>query len=333
MKIKKIENLLKEELEATIKKSPLKRILNSNEAYRILDNSEAEGSTWCAGGCAILAFALNMVYDYPIFIIYDYDWDQIDHFVVKTPNNTYVDCDGEQIDIVKNFKRKEHFERPDVKLGLLPYSKTLKNNGIVIDMEASKRLAELIKQKSISEGVADTYADKEFGMQSDLSKYDRNYEVEDKKTIGYISRTDWGFRLKHPVPIIKNPSNPNSLSTGTRGVIANTGDLYVDGINIAENKLIHNDIVEFLANKGIVAKNFQNWQHIEKYKKDFICVQLIMGVWKIGESYFLFPENTNEREKELKYFEPYFLAAKEKNPTLNYKLVKSNEKFGIKPIK
>jgi hypothetical protein len=123
-------------------KSAFKKILNSNEAYEILDNSNAGASTWCAGGCAILAYALNIAYGFPIYVIYDLDLNQIDHFVVKTPNNTYIDCDGEQIHIINNFKRKERITN---NLKLLKYSIELKNNGIPIDMEASKKLAELLK--------------------------------------------------------------------------------------------------------------------------------------------------------------------------------------------
>lgn len=134
-----------EEIENFINETQgIKKILNSREAYLILDNSNAGESTWCAGGCAILAFALNMVYNYPIYIIYDYDKKQIDHFVVKTPRDTFIDCDGEQKNIVNNFRKKEHFMNPGVKLGLLPYDDSM-NTSIPIDMDASQKLAELIK--------------------------------------------------------------------------------------------------------------------------------------------------------------------------------------------
>jgi hypothetical protein len=160
---KMVAEIVREEINEMQNKNTLKKILNSNEAYEILDNSKAGESTWCAGGCAILAFALNIVYGYPIYVIYDYDWKQIDHFIVKTPNNTYIDCDGEQKDIVSNFRKKEHYERPDVKLGILPYTQNLKNNGVPIDMEASQKLADLIningninEAKGTNEKIPDT---------------------------------------------------------------------------------------------------------------------------------------------------------------------------------
>jgi hypothetical protein len=124
-------------------KSSLKKILNSNEAYEVLDNSKAGESTWCAGGCAILAYALNTLYGFPVYVIYDYNNNQIDHFMVKGNNNTFIDCDGEQKNILHNFKRKENLSNK--KMGILKYSENLKNNGIPIDMEASQKLVELIK--------------------------------------------------------------------------------------------------------------------------------------------------------------------------------------------
>lgn len=126
-------------------KKSVRAILDTDAAYEILDSTEADGSTWCAGGCAILAYALNIAYGYPIYVIYDYDYKQIDHFGVRTPNGAYIDCDGLQHDWLKNFKRKELYQTPNKKIGILPYSKDLRMTDIVIDMEASKKLAELFK--------------------------------------------------------------------------------------------------------------------------------------------------------------------------------------------
>jgi hypothetical protein len=144
-------NIIKEELQnlnKDLNKTSLKSILNSNEAYAILDNSNAGESTWCAGGCAILAFALNILYKYPIYVIYDYDNNQIDHYIVKTPNNTFIDCDGEQQNILQNFKRKEGIKNKNLKI--IEYSHKLKNTDIPIDINASNKLAELIKNQTNS---------------------------------------------------------------------------------------------------------------------------------------------------------------------------------------
>jgi hypothetical protein len=122
--------------------------LNTEEAYQILDSSAADNSTWCAGGCAILAHALNIAYGYDIYVIYNKTDEQVEHFGVKTPNNTFIDCDGEQRQWLKNFRRKDFYLHPEKKLSILPFSNDLNITDIVIDMEASRKLAELIKGKN-----------------------------------------------------------------------------------------------------------------------------------------------------------------------------------------
>ena len=131
-------------------KRSIKAILDNDAAYAILDNTEAGGSTWCAGGCAILAYALNIAFGLPIYVIYDYDLKQIDHFGVKTKNNTFIDCDGEQREWLRNFKRKELYMHPNKKIGILPYTQNLHNLDIVIDMKASKKLAALFKPQPVA---------------------------------------------------------------------------------------------------------------------------------------------------------------------------------------
>jgi hypothetical protein len=161
---KMVAEIVREEINEMQNKNNLHDILNSNEAYEILDSSSAGESTWCAGGCAILAYALNIVYGYPIYVIIKpEDENSIDHFVVKTPNNTYIDCDGEQKNILQNFKRKEHYMNPNIKLNLVPYTKDLYNRSIPIDMKASQKLADLIningninEAKGTNEKIPDT---------------------------------------------------------------------------------------------------------------------------------------------------------------------------------
>ena len=126
-------------------KKSIRSIIDSDAAYEILDNTKANGSTWCAGGCAILAYAINIAYGFPIYVIYNYDYKQIEHFGVKLPNGSYVDCDGMQYDWLRNFKRKEFYMRPKIKLGILPYDNNLNKSDIIIDINASQKLANLFK--------------------------------------------------------------------------------------------------------------------------------------------------------------------------------------------
>src|SRR3990172_3761107 len=127
------------------KNKTLKSILDSDEAYLILDSSKATGTMWTQGGCAILAFALSKVYGYPVYVIYDNGFNQADHFVVKTPRNTFVDYRGETKDIINKFKEDEMLWKKD--FSLVPYKTGMNMSDIVIDEKASDKLAELIKNK------------------------------------------------------------------------------------------------------------------------------------------------------------------------------------------
>lgn len=139
-----LRKYIRQILEEVDKKS-LKSILNSDEAYEILDASPASGTMWTEGGCAILAFALNKAFGYPVYVIYDNTLGQVDHFVAKAPDGSFVDYYGPQKNIVSNFKRREMLY--DRKLVLMPYDSSINISDIVIDDEASEKLAELIKSK------------------------------------------------------------------------------------------------------------------------------------------------------------------------------------------
>jgi len=121
----------------------LKDALNSNEIYEILDGCDVTyGSTPCAGGCAIIAFALSKYFNYPIYVLYNEDKGVVEHFVVKTDNDIYIDCDGEQDDIISAFKKRENI---DANIKLLPYKKDMNIGDIVIDEEAIDNMVNYFK--------------------------------------------------------------------------------------------------------------------------------------------------------------------------------------------
>ena len=148
--IKRKESLAKVDEEQILNKKGIRAILDTDAAYEILDSSKANGSTWCAGGCAILAYALQIAYSYEIYVIYNNTDKQVEHFGVKTPNNTFIDCDGEQREWLKNFRRKDFYLHPEKKLSVLPlrHPENLNLTDIVIDMTASQKLADMIKNNN-----------------------------------------------------------------------------------------------------------------------------------------------------------------------------------------
>lgn len=137
-----LRKYIRQILEGIDKKS-FKSILSSDEAYEILDASLASGTMWTQGGCAILAFALNKAFGYPVYVIYDRSKFQVEHFVVEAPDGSFIDYYGPQKNIVSNFKKREMLYDRD--LVLLPYNFYMDITDIVIDHEASEKLAELIK--------------------------------------------------------------------------------------------------------------------------------------------------------------------------------------------
>ena len=144
-------------------KNDLKSVLNSDEAYAILDASPASGTMWTEGGCAILAFALNKAYGYPVYVIYDNTLGQVDHFVAKAPDGNFVDYYGPQKYILRNFKNREGLQ--DRKMVLKPYEPGINISDIVIDEKASSELAKLIKSNIIKESELGSREDVEdFGI-------------------------------------------------------------------------------------------------------------------------------------------------------------------------
>lgn len=131
----------------------IRKIIDSEEAYAILDSTKANGSTWCAGGCAILAHTLNIVYGLPVYIIYNHTLNHTEHFGVKTPNNTYVDCDGEQREWLRNFKKREFYMHPEHKLSIMQYTNGVNISDIIIDMDASQKLAKLFKPEPVTKTI------------------------------------------------------------------------------------------------------------------------------------------------------------------------------------
>ena len=133
----------------------IKKIVRSDAAFEILDNSNCAGTDWGAGGCAILAQALNRLKGYPIVVIYNLDYEGPEHFGVITPSGTILDHDGEHKDSkawLNFFVNNEHPR--EGALTVQYYTPDMDLNGIKFDSEASDKLAELIgKYKMIRETV------------------------------------------------------------------------------------------------------------------------------------------------------------------------------------
>lgn len=124
----------------------IKKIVRTDAAFEILDNSNCAGTDWGSGGCAILAQALNRLGGYPIVVIYNLDYEGPEHFGVITPSGTILDHDGEHKNSsswLRFFIDNEHYRSGA--LTVKYYTPNMNMDGVKFDSEASDKLAELIK--------------------------------------------------------------------------------------------------------------------------------------------------------------------------------------------
>lgn len=121
------------------------KLLKSKKAYEILDNSNAPDTTFQFGGCWILAEALSVYYDLPIYVVYNKEKNIIEHFVVKL-NTMFLDSDGIQSkkQIIQKVAEDGNYDNND--LVIIEYNEKLNSFGIIRDVEASKRLIELFEK-------------------------------------------------------------------------------------------------------------------------------------------------------------------------------------------
>lgn len=128
----------------------IKKIVRTDAAFEILDNSNCAGTDWGSGGCAILAQALNRLRGYPIVVIYNLDYEGPEHFGVITPSGTILDHDGEHKSSsswLRFFIDNEHYRNGA--LTVKHYTPDMNMDGVKFDSEASDKLAELIKNHNM----------------------------------------------------------------------------------------------------------------------------------------------------------------------------------------
>lgn len=141
----------------------LRKIVRTDAAFEILDNSNCAGTDWGSGGCAILAQALNKLEGYPIVVIYNLDYEGPEHFGVMTPSGTILDHDGEHKGAkawVNFFIDNEHYRGGALTVEY--YTPDMNMNGIKFDSEASDKLAELIRSYNKKGFISERYEEKGF---------------------------------------------------------------------------------------------------------------------------------------------------------------------------
>lgn len=121
------------------------KLLKSKKAYDILDNSKAPDTTFQFGGCWILADALSIYYNSPIYVVYNKQKNIIEHFVVKL-NSMFLDSDGLQSNDYIINKIADYGGYDIMDLELIEYNKEMNSSDIIKDIETSKKLIELFNK-------------------------------------------------------------------------------------------------------------------------------------------------------------------------------------------
>lgn len=155
----------------------IKKKVNTEAAYEILDNSTANNSTWTSGGCFILARALNILTGYPIIAIYNNKYKSAEHFGVLGNNGYIIDADGDfatKDSWIRFLVDNEHPREGE--LVAIPYYDGMGMDGIPIDEDASVQLANYLKGKSESKQkwlkeIVKSVLNEEIESSNDCSKY------------------------------------------------------------------------------------------------------------------------------------------------------------------
>ena len=106
--------------------------------------------------------------------------------------------------------------------------------------------------------------------------------------IGYVTKA-WTAPLKQPVAIYKNPRNLTGFPTTARGVLVNSGDVYIGQTEEA----LHYNILELLAKEGIVPYDSVVPNYGQTMPEEYITVIRMMGTNRFTQSpdaYKEFPE-------------------------------------------
>lgn len=145
----------------------------------------------------------------------------------------------------------------------------------------------LVKEH-LTEGVADRYLEKRFGMRDSTRIIDDQIKDNKGEDVGLVS-SDWTTEKTH---LYKNPISLENFDNNVRGILCKNGDLYL----LEKMSYIkHEDIILFLQLKGYIkavkyngnnSKELLNkiikWQDISTERLNFIEVERFDRTDKFG---------------------------------------------------
>jgi hypothetical protein len=169
------------------------------------------------------------------------------------------------------------------------------------------------------EGVGDKYAEKKFGIESEIDRFNRDYDAERREEMVYRDGNQG---------IIKNPKLPKNIGSSVRGIIDSEGNLYTE----KEANTIHSSMIADLVEVGLLKPFKYDWRTV--LPTDFITVVRAgnSNNFVIGESNaMMIPTDIREEtysvdywnkipkyEEALPVFQKFLNKAKLKNPKFNF---------------
>lgn len=191
------------------------------------------------------------------------------------------------------------------------------------------------------EGVADKYAEREFHIPDEDTKFEKKYntqniEATQKDKIVYEYKIGEKVQyeiIREKTLIIKNPSTLNNMHGAARAVIDKEGNLYV----CSDLVVTHTEIIKTLVKIGLLEEDDLWWW---KIPAKFATIQ---RVFDSKNEFFIGPSNhtvSDEIDEETrkkynmptikeskKYFALFFKKAKQKNPQYKFLLKSFNELY------
>lgn len=133
-------------------KVKLLNLIKSKKAFDILDSSKAPETTWQQGGCWILADALSIFYNSPLYVVFNKTLNHVDHFVVQiSPRDVFLDSDGFQSAKELIGKTREDIgpKHWDSEWEVVEFHDGMNTGDIPRDLEASQKLVDLFSKYQI----------------------------------------------------------------------------------------------------------------------------------------------------------------------------------------
>jgi len=183
----------------------------------------------------------------------------------------------------------------------------------------SKNIERLKFFTEISEGVADVYGEKKFGLPNEPQEQENRALILSVKDYDIILKPTEGYPPKELFKLIKNPSSPNNVINNARGLIDKNGNLYFN----SGHDVSHEFIINFLENLNIINYDRRWNAHLPD---DFLTIQRYKdtNIIAVGESnLFAYPIDSQYYRNAQKYKS---FTEEEKNNAINYFFIKAKEK-------